>query len=482
MSSLPAEQFQELLLRWRADPVAFVQEAFTGDPSLPPPVPEKWQAEALRAINDHDRLAIRSGHGVGKSCFLAWVILWLLVTRSEIKIPCTANNSSQLHDVLWAEIGKWHRRMLPLLRNMLVVTSDRVMRLHREDQAFAVARTARRENPEAFQGFHSGNLFFLIDEASGVDEVIFQAGRGSMSTEGAKTLMTGNPTRRTGYFHDAFNPKPGKPQRWFTMKVAGFDSSQVTQLSMDEWKEDYGENSNEYRVRVLGEFPKADDDAVIPYDWIAQARSREVERVPAPVIWGVDVARFGSDRSAVAKRMANHLLEPVTSWQGLDIAQTSGRIVAMYETTPNFLKPKEIMVDAIGMGAGVADNLRAEGLPAKAVQVSEKPGIFDRYLRLRDELWFKVREWFQEQDVVMNDEKLAAELSTVSYEITQAGKIRVESKDEMKKRGLRSPDLADAFCLTFAASSRWDRAKRSVPSHVQSLPARTQNRYDPMRW
>lgn len=482
MSNFPTEQFQELLLRWRDDPVVFVREAFRGDPSFPAPEPEEWQKEALRALRDHDRIAVASGNGVGKTSFLSWAILWLLTTRSEVKIPCTANTGTQLHDVLWSEIGKWHRRMLPLLRNMLVVTSDKVSRAHREDIAFATARTARREQPEAFQGFHSSALVFIADEASGIDDVIFEAGRGGMSTKGAKTLLTGNPTRTQGFFYDVFHPRAGGSE-WWTRTVSCMESSQVDQAFIDEMARDYGEESNVYRVRVLGLFPRADEDAVIPLPWLEAARGREVERVLAPVVWGVDVARHGNDRSAVAKRMANHLLEPVESWKNLDLMQTAGRLVAMYEATPKFMRPKEIMVDAIGFGAGVADRLREEGLPAKSIQVSEKPGVFDRYLRMRDELWFKAREWFQEQDVVLpNDPALTAELSAVQYSYTSSGKIRVETKDEMKKRGARSPDLADAFCLTFAASGRWDRGRRGIVPDARALAPRTQSQYNPMRW
>ena len=184
--------------------------------------------------------------------------------------------------------------------------------------------------------------------------------------------------------------------------------------------------------------------------------------------------------------MLNQLLEPVVSWDQQDLMQTTGRIVAMWETTVGFRRPKQILVDAIGYGAGVADRLKEQGLPAVAINVAEKPGIFDRYLRQRDELWFRAREWFQNRDVVIcADDVLAGELSSIHYTFTSSGKIVVESKDDMKKRGLRSPDLADAFVLTFAASSKFDRGFSESRHRADDgqRPARTNSgKFSPFKW
>lgn len=441
---------QERFRHWRDNPDDFVREVFTGDPSLPDVVPEPWQVEALRAIAAENRIAIRSGHGVGKTTFLAWAILWFLLTHYPAKIPATAPTAHQLEDVLWAELAAWHRRLHPALRQLVTLKSGRLDFTAAPEESFAVARTARREQPEAFQGFHAKHLLFIGDEASGIDDIVFQVGEGAMSTPNAKTILTGNPTRTQGYFYDAFHPVAGQ-RRWWTLKVGCDESSRVDPDYIEDMKARYGEDSNVYRVRVLGEFPKQDDDVVIPLEWIEQAKARDVEPIVGPVVWGVDVARYGSDRSAVAKRMMNHLLEPVVSWSQADLMQTTGRIVAMYETTIGHRRPKQILVDAIGYGAGVADRLKEQGLPAIAVNVSEKPGIGERYLRQRDELWFKAREWFQERDaVICDDETLIGELSSIRYTFTSNGKIRVEGKDEMKKRGLRSPDcfVAGTLVLT----------------------------------
>ena len=303
----------------------------------------------------------------------------------------------------------------------------------------------------AFQGFHSENLLFIVDEASGVDDKIFEVGEGAMSTPRAKTVLAGNPTRASGYFFEAFHRARAA---WTALRVSCADSSLVAPKYAESMAERYGTDSNVYRVRVLGEFPTAEDDAVIPLDWCESAVRRDV----APfedirVIWGLDVARFGSDRTALAKRRANVLAEPVRWWQGKNLMQVAGLVFDAYHAAEDDDRPGEILVDSIGLGAGVVDRLHELGLPARGINVGESPAAGERYNRLRDELWWRAREWFEARDcIIPDDPSLIAELSLPKYRFTSAGKLQIESKDELKSRGVQSPDLADAFCLTFAGS------------------------------
>ena len=431
----------ELMLAIALDPVLFVKGVLGAEP-------EEWQEKALYAVRDNDRVAIRSGHGIGKTAFLSWLILWWVLTRSPSRIACTANTASQLSDILWAEVAKWHRRMPDGLKELIEVTSAKV-ELTGQD-SFAVARTARRETPEALQGFHSPNMLFLVDEASGVDDIIFEVGEGAMSTEGAKTVMTGNPTRTSGYFYEAFNKMKNS---FFTMKVASSDSSQVGPKFIEDMKAKYGEDSNIYRVRVLGEWPEADDDVVIPLHLLQSAAERD--QVPAettPVVWGLDVARFGTDKSALCKRKGNVVTEPIKSWRNKDLMEMCGIILNEYETTTWSDRPVEILVDSIGLGAGVVDRLTELDLPVRGINVAESASMGERYGRLRDELWFLGKEWFEARDcTIPNQEELIDDLSKPRFSFLSNGKLKVEGKDEMKRRGLNSPDLADAFCLTFAS-------------------------------
>ena len=413
--------------------------------------PEKWQKNVLQSIIDNERVSVRSGHGVGKTAMLSWLILQWLITRYPSKVACTAPTAHQLEDVLWGEVAKWYRRMPDGLKNLLRLSRDRVEVLTAPQESFAVARTARKEQPEAFQGFHSENILFIIDEASGVEDIIFEVGEGSMSTPGAKTLMTGNPPRTSGYFYDSFH---SSRKLWSTHKVACSDSKMVTKRYVDEMKEKYGSTSNIYRVRVLGEFPSGDEDAVIPLALIEDAVTRQVDQVDGNMVWGLDVARFGSDRSSLAKRMENTLTEPIRFWRGKDLMQLCGIVVDEFNKMKGNEIPHEILIDSIGVGAGVVDRLMELGLPARGINVAETPSIQTRFNRLRDELWWKTREWFEERNTHIPDQdELIAELAMPRYNYTSAGKLKVESKAEMRKAGMQSPDLADALCLTFAFQS-----------------------------
>jgi len=220
---------------------------------------------------------------------------------------------------------------------------------------------------------------------------------------------------------------------------------------------------------VLGEFPTADDETVIPLELVLEAVGCEVSSLEYYPVWGVDVARFGDDRTAVAKRQANKLLEPVKSWVSTDLMATVGKIKAEYDSTPSVQKPSEILIDIIGLGAGVYDRCKELGLPVRGVNVGEAASARENCARLRDELWFKGREWFQDKACAMpQDEALIAELTAPTYAFTSTGKMVVEAKADMKKRGLRSPDLADAFLLTFACGERRRVERSRTPARRHS--------------
>jgi hypothetical protein len=292
-------------------------------------------------------------------------------------------------------------------------------------------------------------MLFVVEEASGVPNVIFETASGALSTPGAKIIMCGNPTRSDGYFYDAFH---ADREKWHCITVSCEDGEYVDPKFIGDMAEKYGEASNVFRVRVLGEFPTQSDDVLLPLHLVEDATRRDVEAGPTtPVVWGLDVARFGSDRSALAKRQGNVLVEPIKTWQNKDLMELAGIVLAEHDAVPDSMRPQAIYIDAIGLGAGLADRLRELDLPAVAVAVSETASLKDRFNRLRDELFWSAREWFEARDCHMpEDDTLIAELTGIRYKYLSSGKLKIESKDEMKKRGQRSPDTADAFVLTFA--------------------------------
>jgi len=370
------------------------------------------------------------------------------MTHYPCKVAVTANSAHQLSDVLWTEIDRWARNMPPAFKELLEFKADKIA-LKGAPDSFAVARTSRRENPESLAGFHSPHMLFVVEEASGVPNVIFETASGALSTPGAKIIMCGNPTRSDGYFYDAFHSDRDK---WHCITVSCEEGEYVDPKFIAEMAAKYGGDSNVYRVRVLGEFPTQSDDVLLPLHLVEDAVKRDVEAGPTtPVVWGLDVARFGGDRSALCKRQGNVMIEPIKTWQNKDLMELAGIILSEYDVVPYSQRPQAIYIDAIGLGAGLADRLRELDMPAVAVSVSETASLKDRFNRLRDELFWAAREWFEARDVkIPQDDTLIAEITGVRYKYLSTGKLKVESKDEMKRRGQRSPDVADAFVLTFA--------------------------------
>ena len=431
-----------LLAKWKASPASFVVDALGAKP-------EPWQLEALEALPLHKRLSIRSGHGIGKSALLAWLVLWFGITRSNGKVPVTAPTSHQLEDILAAEVRKWTDRLRvrgwDWIAKQITITQEAI---RFPSGTFAALRTATKDRPEALQGFHADDLLFLLDEASGIDDVIFEVAGGALSTEGALVVMTGNPTRSSGYF---YNSHHSQREHWHCLHVPCAASSQVSRAYIEQVRQEHGEDSNVYRVRVLGEFPLEEDSVLVPLHLVESAIGRDVAKQRLMPIWGLDVARFGADDSALAKRQGNRLLEPVKVWRHKDLMQIAGLLQREYDDADDEDKPSEILIDSIGLGAGVLDRCQELGLPARGVNVGEAPDTDGKHAKLRDELWWRCREWFAGRDVcIPEDARLIGELTSVQYSFQSNGKLKVEDKDSLRKRGLKSPDVADALVLTFA--------------------------------
>ena len=440
--------FLEFVRRYQKDPVLFVQEVLGVEP-------DDWQKEFLTAIASGKRqISVRSGHGVGKSTAASWAMLWFFMTRYPVKVVVTAPTAAQLFDALFAELKSWCLRLPDGLKALMEVKAERLELKADPTGAFVSARTARAESPEALQGIHSENVMLVADEASGVPEAVFEAAIGSMSGEHAVTLLLGNPTRTSGFFYDSQNKNLDK---WYTMRVSCLDSKRVSTSFVQSVIDSYGEESNAYRVRVLGEFPKSDYDTVMSLGLVEDAMARDIRQSPTvPVVWGLDVARMGDDATALAKRQSGVLMEPVRKWRNLDLMQTAGVVKAEWDALEEKERPVEILVDSIGLGAGVCDRLRELGLPARGINVSESPAMKGTYTNLRTELWFKAKAWFEQRGCALpkGSEELCADLVSVKYfPPNSSGKIAIESKDQTKKRLRRSPDLADAFVLTFAAEA-----------------------------
>lgn len=481
--------WRKVVARWADSPLDFVLEALfkitrdrwrpwtpgTPRPALSPVGPELWQGNFLddvakAKVEGKRRFSVKAGHGVGKTTIEAWLILWFVLFHRNLKVPVTANSQDQLRDVVWAELSRWWRELPPFLKDLIEITAERVVVKADPEGSFAVARTARPERPEALQGFHAETLAFFIEEASGIEDIIFETAGGALSSEHSWVFMFANPTRTSGYFHRSHHQNRSS---WRTYHIPCHLSSRVSPAYAEQIANEYGDQSNVYRVRVLGEFPLSEDDATIALGLVEAAIDRDVSPTDHAVVWGLDVARFGDDTTALAKRRGNVLLENVREWKKLDLMQTCGIIAREYRETPPEMQPSAINVDVIGLGAGVVDRLREIGLPVRSVNVGESPATNpERYMRMRDELWWLMREWFESRAVTMpKDDALISELVGPKYKLESSGKIKIESKDDMKKRGIKSPNKADALGLTFAGGDIKVELRRLV----------TSSNYDPFK-
>lgn len=459
------KELEKFLIRIKTDPVYFVEKVIGVTPT--------WQQrEILEAIAPYGaKVSVRSGHGIGKSAVLSWAALWFMITQPSgdetLRIPCTAPSSHQLFDILWPEISRWRDLIDPSFRNHLDWNQDRMWIKGKRDARYAVARTARKEKPEALAGFHGSHVLFIIDEASGVDEAIFETAEGALSTAGARIIMTSNPTRTDGYF---YRSQTSDREFWTCLNYSSVDSPLVDELFVTKMAKRYGDNSSVYRVRVLGEFPEAGDNTIIPLNLLEAAVGRDVQYPNSPIIAGVDVARFGSDSTAIVTRRGGEILH-AEEFYNKDLMETCGRVMHLHQKN----KFEKIYVDSIGLGAGVADRLKELGAPVIPVQVSELAAYKEKYSRMRDELWFQGREFFDNKNCTIPDteimKKLIAELSIVTYTYTSGGKLLAESKEQLKGRLGKdgaSPNLADAFNLTHCQGGKYQERRRAVQVEVQS--------------
>ena len=433
---------EELTHMYYNDPIRFIKNEFRVTPT-------KQQSDVLTSLSSHRKVSVRAGHGVGKSTLASWAVYWFLLTRPESRILCTAPTFPQLYDVLWAELAKW-RRNSKLITNLFDWKQKRIECVLGREDWWASARTA--DKPESLQGRHADNFMLIVDEASGIDDVIFQAAEGMLTAENTYVLMISNPTRNQGYFYDTHND-PMISKGWSIHALSCLDSlvkdgGLVSQAYVDDMASRYGADSPTFSIRVLGEFPLHDTDSLIPHSWVVDAVEKEVITGEEPLILGVDVGA-GGDSSAICPRKGAQVYDIL-----LNSSKDTMEIVGWVNRVAQELKPHAICIDPIGIGKGGYDRLVELGIknviPVDVRRKATKGGV----KKLRDELWWTLREQFESGLIsIPNDKMLINELSGIKYTAESDSTIKVQSKQQMRKSvtsgGIgHSPDRADALMLT----------------------------------
>jgi len=410
--------------------------------------PNPNQAELLSALDSEDYIVIKSGINTGKSTTEAWSILHYMSCRPECKILCTSPSKDQLYSVLWAELNMWHKRMNPIFRDMFIWTKTGFTHKEHENW-FAHARTATKDNPQSLAGIHAKYVYRIIDEASAVFEGAFDVIEGATGTIETKELLCSNPTALSGTFYDSFNKNKDSYHRftWNSLDYLQSKGGIVPDRFVERIRKKFGEDSNMWKIRVLGEFPLVDGDSFIPFDWVYRAVNREIpSQKDFPKVFGCDIARYGDDDTVIAIRQGDEF-HPYHILKNKSTMETAGYIAYL----ANKEKPQAISIDVIGIGSGVFDRLEELGFPVIAVNVAESPAIDGRkYKRQRDELWGNARDWFEvgRGRIWDNEDKdLLGQLTTPRYGILSNGMIQVETKDELRKRGVASPNIADAHLM-----------------------------------
>ena len=445
----------KVLRKFCDDPVLFVREILKAEP-------DAWQAEALTALAKNPRVAIRSGHGVGKTALESWAVCWFLFTRPFCKIPCTAPTIRQLYDILWSEISKWLKRS-PILTELFEWQKTKVSFKATPERWYAAARTAAK--PENLAGFHEEHILFVLDEASGIDDAIFEAVEGALTTSDAKLLICGNPTRNSGFFKRAFFEDR---DLYYTIKKSSAESGRVSNEYCKRLIKQYGEDSDVVRVRVLGEFPKTEADGLIALELVEAAMVREPVYCGDLVI-GVDVARFGDDETVLCARKGNAVVA-LERYRKADLMTTCGRIIHMAEDLSKKYSARSVTinVDDDGVGGGVTDRLR-EVLPEKNISATVNgchnggKARDNHYANWGTESYFALRDRFVSGEIMLpRDDELTAQLTTRKYFLNSRDQLTLEPKADYKKRYKRSPDRADALVLAFAPTAK----KVEMPSFI----------------
>jgi hypothetical protein len=480
------DDIADLLASCAGDPLRFTLAAFAwGEGELAGhDGPDQWQRDILAAIRDRllepdqaVRVAVASGHGIGKSALVAWLVLWALATRVDTRGVVTANTEAQLRTKTWSELAKWHR--LSLFRPWFAHTATALHSIDPEhEQTWRIdAVPWSKGNPAAFAGLHNQGkrLLLVFDEASEIDDAIWEVSEGALTDAGTEILWLafGNPTRNSGRFRECFGRFR---HRWLTRRVDSRTARMTNKALLDQWIADYGEDSDFVRIRVKGQFPRAGSMQLIAADVVEKAAARDPQASQFDgLVMGVDVARFGDDQSVIAFRRGRDARTiPIERHRGLDTMQLAARCAHLVAT----FHPDAVFVDETGVGGGVVDRLRQLGHHVIGIHFGGKPdGVVDGELvaNKRAEMWCRMRQWLKSGGAITDDQDLAADLTGVEYGYTVHNEIQLEKKDDMKKRGLASPDCGDALALTFA----YPVAAQSRGHDRFGRPGRVQSEFDP---
>lgn len=466
----PDEALADYVSEFYDDPFGFVMGCFPWgeDGQLKDHEgPDVWQESFLRSIGEEVRRnrfngkdavspirrAVSSGHGIGKSVAVAWLVLWIMSTRRNSQGTITANTFTQLETKTWAAIQRWHK--LCLTAPWFTVTSRRMYQNEHRDSWFCAPQSSQEENSEAFAGQHAADStsFYIFDEASAISDKIQEVSEGGLTDGEPMVFIFGNPTRNSGFFYDAAFGR--MRSRWNPTIVDSRQSRFTNKDQIKEWAEDYGEDSDFFRVRVLGLPPSASDAQFIDQRRVLDAQRRQVVVLPdEPLVAGADLAWGGGDDNVIRFRrgLDARSIAPIRIKGEFtrDPSVLTNRLADVLSKDYNGKTVDMLFLDSAGIAGPIASRLRLLG--HKNVQEvnfgSDSPDPKCRFMR--DFMWQRMKEWLLAGAIDKHPE-LEADLTGPGIRPDNRQRVWLESKETMKKRGVDSPDDGDALALTFAA-------------------------------
>lgn len=446
-----------------------------------------WSAQraVLESVRDNRFTAVKSGHGVGKSFLAAAAVAWWIDTHpaDDTIVITSAPTDAQVKQVLWRYISRMHRTGgLPgrvTMDAQWKSADDAVLALGRKPADKLDADSAAT----AFQGYHARYTLVVLDEGCGIPAWLFDAAMSLVTSADGRILVIGNPTNPASHFAKVCKPGSG----WNTMRINVLDSPNFTgeevpeavsrELVSRQWAEDakqrFGEDSPMYIAKVLGEFPTVSDDSLISPAWVEAAQMRSLEPDPCDTALGLDVARFGSDFTVGMLRQGQVYRQIYRAAKNA-LTTTAGEVTRLHLENP--FRPV-VRVDDIGIGGGVTDILRENGIPVEPMIASSAgteclPDGTPKFVNARAEWYWNLRVLFQEGlvDIDPEDEDLAAQLTALQYTTNRRGQIVIESKEDMRRRGMPSPDKADALVYASAEGAFGDYSSAPAASVVPVAP------------
>lgn len=459
--------------RFSHDPLGFVRWAFPwgveGTSLANEDGPDEWQREQLAAMGAHLQAnphkpyqdATASGHGIGKTSTVVWIVMWALMTHEDTRGVVTANTESQLRTKTWPELSKWYSLLqFDCLRDMFALEATSIHSTQAgHDRTWRIDAIPWSErNTEAFAGLHNAGkrVLLIFDEASSIIDAIWDTASGAVTDADTEVLWLayGNPTRNTGRFREVIIGR--HRDLWTHRMIDSRTVKRTNKAKLDELVQAYGEDSDYVRMRITGQFPRAGSSQFISSELVQAARRRAVDPLLSdPVIFGVDCARFGDDHSTLAIRRGRDARSiEWKRWYDQDTMTLAGDI-ALEARRWN---PQAIFVDAGNIGAAVIDRLRQLNVQnvievwfgGKGREAEWGGTVRVRTANKRAEMWTRMRAWLAGGAIPDSDD-LEGDLTGPEYGYAaDQVSIQLERKKDMRSRGLPSPDDADALACTFA--------------------------------